>query len=273
MENVLWILFFLFLVVVCVCLLIAFWKFFVLLFVVLIAGAYFFGDSDQNIHETTEIAQTEKKRAGEPPDESISPTASHLEPAQSSQATDYWSDLALRRQRDAVNAGELTREPTPLPVDAQGNPVCGSRQEVAEQMSRMKQRYHAFSAVIIAVNNNLPTFRRGVLDARRVCTPRLTDDIGSALVRVEGLDLEADDRVVDTLTACVDRLRQATDGELSAATSSIRTQRLAAEMDRLTSMTHQVTDLERALLRAISKRDRLVQELGQFRQEIEDDCL
>ena len=39
---------------------------------------------------------------------------------------------------DTVATEDLAREPTPLPVDAQGNPVCGSRQEMAERMSRLQ---------------------------------------------------------------------------------------------------------------------------------------
>ena len=165
--------------------------------------------------------------------------------------------------------------PAPLAPGAgvQDETTCGSRQDIITQIKALQGRYDDHGTTIISVNNDLPTFRQGVLDTRRVCTPRLTDSIGAALARVDELDLEADYRVVDTLTACVDRLRQATDGELSAATSNIRMQRLAEEMERLTSMTHQVADLERALLRGISKRDRLVQELGQYRQEIEDACL
>ena len=114
--------------------------------------------------------------------------------------------------------------------------------------------------------------RRTVLDMERVCTERLAKHIGSALGGIEALDLAADYRVVERLTGCVDRLREATDDELSATTSNIRMQRLAVEMERLGRMTHRVADLERALLRGISKRRRLVQELGQFQREIEAVC-
>ena len=177
----------------------------------------------------------------------------------------------------AIPAPPAVAAPAPAPLapgaGVQDETTCGSRQDIIAQIKALQGRYDDHGTTIIAVNDDLPTFRQGVLDTRRVCTPRLTDSIGAALARVDGLDLEADYRVVDTLTACVDRLRQATDDELSAATSNIRMQRLAEEMERLTSMTHQVADLERALLRGISKRDRLVQELGQYRQEIGDACL
>ena len=149
---------------------------------------------------------------------------------------------------------------------------CASRQETAERITGLQQRYGEHGEAIIDVNEELSGFRKGVLDMERVCTQPLASDIASARARVEVLDLEADYRIVDDITACVDRLREKTDDELSAMTSNIRMQRLAAEMERLGSMTHRVADLERALLRGISKRDRLVQELGQFQREIEAAC-
>ena len=149
---------------------------------------------------------------------------------------------------------------------------CAPREELAERMIELEERYGEHSEAIIDVNGELPSFRESVLDTARVCTRRLANDIASALERVAVLDLEADHHVVDTLTLCVDRLREETDDELSATTSNIRMQRLAAEMERLGVMTHRVADMERALLRGISKRDRLVQELGQFREEIAAAC-
>ncbi|MCY4515168.1 MAG: hypothetical protein OXC69_08575 [Candidatus Tectomicrobia bacterium] len=168
MEDGIGILLFLFLSVLCLALFIRFWKFFVLLFISLIGVSYFW-ESDRNIHETTEVAQTKEERTGERSDESIAPTASHLAPVRSNEATDYWSNLDRRRELDAVVGGELTREPgPPLTVDAKGNPLCGSRQEIAEHMLHQQQRFDAGGAVIIAVNNNLPTFRSGLLDAESI---------------------------------------------------------------------------------------------------------
>ena len=136
----------------------------------------------------------------------------------------------------------------------------------------LQDRYDEHGRTIIAVNDELPRLRKTVLDMERVCTEHLSDDIGSALGGIEALDLAADYRVVERLTGCVDRLREETDEELSGTSSNIRMQRLAVEMVRLGRMTHRVADLERALLRGISKRERLVQELGQFQQEIEAVC-
>ena len=166
--------------------------------------------------------------------------------------------------------------PAPAPLDtmpeARVDASCATRQEMAERVTGLRKRYAAHGRAIVGVNDELPAFRAGVLDMGRVCTQRLANDITTARGRVEGLDLEADYRVVETLVVCVDRLREATDDELSATTNNIRMQRLAGEMERLARMTHRVADLERALLRGISKRDRLVQELGQFRQEIDAAC-
>ena len=150
--------------------------------------------------------------------------------------------------------------------------ACGSRQEMTERISELQQRYKKHGTAIIAVNDQLPTLRKGVLDIERVCAKRLTDDIASAMARVKVLEVETDREDVNILTACVDRLREKTNDDLKATEINIRLQRLAAEMERLGSMTHRVADLERALLRGISKRDRLVQELGQFQQEIKAAC-
>ena len=166
----------------------------------------------------------------------------------------------------------LAPAPTRLPVDTQGQPICGARQDLAERMSRLQQRYDAHGAVIIAVNDALPAFRAGVLDMEGICAPRLAENVDSALARVGVIDLEPDRQVVDTLITCVDRLREETDDKFNTTTNSIRAQRLANELEILNAMTLGVTGLERALLRGISKRDRLVQELEQYRQEIQGAC-
>ena len=140
---------------------------------------------------------------------------------------------------------------------------------MAETITALRERYQEHGRAIIEVNDALPSFRAAVLDMERICTERLADELASALTRLEALALSPDHQVVDTLTNCVDRLREETDGELSATTSNIRMKRLAAEMERLGHMTHRVADLERALLRAISKRDRLVYEFEQFAEERE----
>ena len=173
---------------------------------------------------------------------------------------------------DTVATEDLAREPTPLPVDAQGNPVCGSRQEMAERMSRLQDRYDANGTVLIAVNDNLPAFRSGVLHEEDICAQLLAEDVDSALAQVQVINLEPDRQIVDTLITCVDRLRDETDKKFDTTTNSIRARRLANEMELLNEMTLRVTGLERALLRGISKRDRLVQELEQYWREIQGAC-
>ena len=143
---------------------------------------------------------------------------------------------------------------------------------MTKRISELQGRYKKHSTAIIDVNDQLPTLRKGVLDIKHVCAKRLTDDIASAMGRVKVLDVETDREDVNILTACVDRLREETNDELKATKSNIRLQRLAAEMERLGSMTHRVADIERALLRGISKRDRLLEELGQFQEEIKATC-
>ena len=143
---------------------------------------------------------------------------------------------------------------------------------MTKRISELQQRYEEHGTAIIDVNDQLPTLRKGVLDIERVCAKRLTDDIASAMARVEVLEVETDREDVNILTACVDRLREETNDELKATKINIRLQRLATEMERLVKMTHLVEELERALLRGISKRDRLVQELGQFQREIKAAC-
>lgn len=150
--------------------------------------------------------------------------------------------------------------------------ACGSRSDLSTTIGALQDRYEEHGRAIIAVNDELPRLRKTVLDMERVCSERLATHIDSALSGIEALDLAADYRVVERLTACVDRLREETDEELSRTASNIRMQRLAVEMERLGGMTHRVADLERALLRGISKRMRVAQELGQFQQEIEAVC-
>ena len=132
-------------------------------------------------------------------------------------------------------------------------------------MSILEERYDDNGIVLIAVNDDLPAFRSGVLDEEGICAQRLGEDVYTALAQVEVIDLVPDRQVVDTFITCVDRLREETDEKFSTTTSSIRARRLANEMELLNEMTHRVTGLERALLRGISKRDRLVQELEQYR--------
>ena len=174
---------------------------------------------------------------------------------------------------DSLVTEEMAREPFPVPVDSGGSPACSSRREIAERTSMMEQRYDANGTVLIAVNGDLPALRAGVLDEEGICAQRLAKRVASALKRLGVIDFETDQQAVDIFVACVDRLREETDAELNKETNSgIRLQRLTNELGHLGDVTHRVTGLERALLRGISKRDRLMQELEQYREEIEAAC-
>lgn len=191
----------------------------------------------------------------------------------SSVATPPTDAAAAATQPDTLGESDPNLESGAPVVGVHGETAdCGSRHELAATITVLQDRYEEHGEVIIVVNDELPSLRRTVLDMERVCTERLAKYIGSALTRIEALAIAADYRVVETLTACVDRLRGETDEELSGAGSNIRMQRLAVELELLGRMTHRVADLERALLRGISKRDRLLLELGQFQREIEAVC-
>ena len=137
----------------------------------------------------------------------------------------------------------------------------------------MNERYDEFSGVILDVNDDLPTFRKDVRDIDEVCAPAVENGIASAIRKLRKLDVESAADVVVGLTTCVDLLRRKTDGEFNAPdVTTIRMQRLSDELQRLTATTHDVQDMERALRRATSKRDRLVRELTQLEREIESSC-
>ena len=151
-------------------------------------------------------------------------------------------------------------------------PACGLRPALLGELTLLRKRYESHGSVIVDVHEELTSFRGGVLDVERACSRSLAEDIADARQRVAKLDLDADHRQIDGLTICMDKLRRKTDSELNETKSNIRLQRLAAEMERLHLMTDLVTELERALVRGVNKRGRIVQELGQFQQEIQDAC-
>ena len=175
-------------------------------------------------------------------------------------------------QPDAVADARTERGDSTLPGGPQGEPPCGTAKEMETTIAALHERYEGHGRAVISANDKLPSFRGAVLDDESICTERLASEIAATLARIEALELAVDYRAVDMLTVCVDRLRKETDEEISATASNIRMRRLAAEMERLGTMTHRVADLERAFLRGISKRNRLVEELGQFRQEVEAVC-
>ena len=149
---------------------------------------------------------------------------------------------------------------------------CGPLEEIAETIKEARERYGEYSSAIAEVNGKLPDFREGVLDPERVCERRFGDDIGYAIRRIKELDILVDQQHVGGLSVCVDSLRRETDDKMSEEISTIRLQRLAAQLDRLRDTNEQTMSLERSLVRGISKRDRLVQELEHFHEEIKRAC-
>ena len=147
---------------------------------------------------------------------------------------------------------------------------CGTREDMASSMLGMDNRYADFKQTILAVNDDLATFRQDVLDIDKVCTPQVESSIASAINRLEKLEIDGDSDLAIDLIVCVDQRRRATEEKIGTlGNSTIRMQRLSDELKRLTDTTHRVQELERALGRAVSKRNRLVEELNQLRREIE----
>ena len=145
---------------------------------------------------------------------------------------------------------------------------CVSRKEIVARTGALKAKFEESARTIIEINGEMPAFREGVVDVR-VCTENLTKDITAAVVRLESLDIGTDCRGIAELGPCIDRLREDTDNELGLATSPVTLERLAAELDRVRSMNEQLIAVEQTLHRTVSKRRRLLQELREFGQELE----
>ena len=145
---------------------------------------------------------------------------------------------------------------------------CVSRREMAARILDLQARFEESARTIVEINGEMPAFREGVVDVR-VCTEDLTKDITTAVVRLESLDIGADCRAIPELGPCIDRLRKETNEELDRATSRVALERLAAELERVLSMNEQSIALEQTLHRGVSKRRRLLQELREFGQELE----
>lgn len=173
---------------------------------------------------------------------------------------------------EAVGGGAHGGAISGLSGGARDETPCGTAKETEATIAALQERYEEHGRGIIGANDKLPSFRGAVLDDESICEERLAEEISATFALIDALELAVDYRAVDALTVCVDRLRKETDEEISATASNIRMRRLAAEMERLGTMTHRVSDLERAFLRGISKRDRLVEEFGQFQREIEAVC-
>ena len=168
--------------------------------------------------------------------------------------------------------GTETLEPDPRTESES----CGTRDEIDLRLGEIDERYTEYRQTILPVNDDLPRFREDVRDIDKACAQQLNSNIASAIKKLEGIDFEADSDLAVDLMVCVDRLRRETDDEFNAPDiSTIRMQILSDELERLTDLTHRVRKLEGALQRAVSKRNRLVEELMeliQYIQEIQGTC-
>lgn len=149
---------------------------------------------------------------------------------------------------------------------------CGTLKEIEDRMEEVKERYEEYSLAINKANDKLPDFRKEILDPERVCARRTRDEIGSAIVWVRKIDILDDQKIVNTFAICIDGLRRETERNMDEADTTVRLQRLAARMEQLQAINDESMDVERALLRGISKRKRLLQELEQFHEEVTDAC-
>ena len=150
---------------------------------------------------------------------------------------------------------------------------CDPLEEITETIREVEERYGEYSDAIVEVNSRLPDFREGMLDPVRVCERRFGDDIGHEIGRLKELDILRDQRHVDGIGVCVDQLRRETDKEMGKeGITTIRLQRLAARLEQLTDINHQIINLQEALVRGNSKRDRLIQELDHFHEEVKETC-
>ena len=148
----------------------------------------------------------------------------------------------------------------------------GSREKIAEALGNLDERRRDAGRAINDTNENLAEFRKALLDEDEICESDLVENIVSAESRLVNLGIEGDLTAVAMIAVCIIDLRRRTDDAFDRATGSIRLRRLGAEMERLTAIVERAMNLEKALLRGVNKRDRVVGELGQFRREIGIAC-
>ena len=151
---------------------------------------------------------------------------------------------------------------------------CGTREDVDLRIGEVEERFGGFRQTINAANDDLPTYREGVRDANTRCTAQFESSIASTISRLDRLDIDAAYDVADELLACVDQRRRTIDGGLDQPNiNDIQITILTDELDRLTDTTLRVRDkIQDQLLRAVSKRRRLVEELTQIRRVISGVC-
>ena len=179
---------------------------------------------------------------------------------------------------DPVPAPQTTSNGGPRPAPDPSQPMprepshCGTLEEITETFNEVEGHYDEYSKVITEVNGKLLGFRERVLDLERICEARFGEDVGYEIRRLNELDILGDQQHISGPSVCVDRLRREIDEKMSEEINTIRLQRMAVQLTRLTGMNNQIIDLERSLVRGMSKRDRLIQELEYIHEEIGGAC-
>ena len=155
-----------------------------------------------------------------------------------------------------------------------GQKQCGTREDMDLRVAEVEERFGGFKQAIVAANGDLPTYRAGGRDKNKACTPQFEGSIASVVNRLRRLDIDAVYDEADELLACVDQRRRAIDEKLNQPDdiTPSQTRHWTDELHRLTDATDRVQDIERALLGAVSKRRRLVEELTQIKQIIPSVC-
>ena len=169
-------------------------------------------------------------------------------------------------------AGCIAPDADPQSAGAQSARLsCAPRENLAQRTRALKADFEAQRRTVGAINRDLPAFRDAMLD-KRVCTDALAQEIGAALGRLDQLHLTAGCGAVARIGPCIDRLRADFERRMKETDNAVLLQRLATELKHLSSLNVEVVAFEEALLRGISKRNRLVQELREFTDVIEVSC-
>lgn len=163
----------------------------------------------------------------------------------------------------------------PPEVDPQTEPEpCGTREDMDLRIREVEERFGNFRQAINGANNDLPAYREGVRDANTRCTAQFESSIASTISRLDRLDIDAAYDVADKLLACVDQQRRTINRKMDQPDKNDvqMTILLTDENDRLTDTTNRVRDIQDLLLRAASKRRRLVEESTQIKHVISAAC-
>ena len=172
-----------------------------------------------------------------------------------------------------TEAGDVGGTESPGIEPQAGQKQCGTREDMDLRVEEVEERFGGFKQAIVAANGDLPTYRAGGRDKNKACTPQFEGSIASVVNRLRRLDIKAVYDVAVELLACVDQRRRAIDEKLNQPDiTPSQTRHWTDELHRLTDATDRVQDIERALLGAVSKRRRLVEELTQIKQVIPSVC-